>query len=110
MTRRCCIRNLFARAFTRPMRKAPPRVRPALEALEGRWVPSTIVVNNPTDTPVPGLIDLRQAVAMANTNVGDDTITFDQTVFKVPQTIALDPTLGQLELTDTTGATTIAGP
>ena len=31
-------------------------------------------------------------------------------MFKTPQTITLDPTLGQLELTDTTGTETITGP
>src|SRR5262249_28539822 len=38
------------------------------------------------------------------------TITFDKAVFKAPQTITLDPTLGQLELSDTSGKTTITGP
>jgi len=102
------IRNLFARPVNRPFCRAQFRARPALEVLEDRWVPSAIVVNNPTDTPVAGLIDLRQAIAMANTNVGDDTITFDKTVFNTPKTITLGGT--QLELTDTTGATTITGP
>ena len=86
------------------------RIRPTLMALEDRWLLSTIVVNNPTDTPVVGQIDLRQAIVMANTNGGDETIAFDSKVFKSPQTIALDPTLGQLELSDTTGTETIVGP
>jgi hypothetical protein len=85
-------------------------MRPTLMALEARSLLSTIVVNNPTDVPVMGQIDLRQAIAMANTNGGNETITFDKTVFNTPQTITLDPTLGQLELTDTTGTTTIVGP
>src|SRR5438874_10044090 len=106
MMMRSWIRNLFARSRT--IRKAPQRCRPALEVLEDRWVPSTIVVNNPTDTPVTGLIDLRQAIAQANTNGGAETITFDKTVFKTPQTINLNGT--QLELTDTTGTEAITGP
>ncbi len=69
---------------------------------------STIVVNNPTDMPVVGEIDLRQAIVQANTNGGVETITFDKTVFKTPQTISL--TGGQLELSDTTGTVTITGP
>ncbi len=54
MTMRSWIRNLFTRPATRSIRKAPPRFRPALETLEDRWVPSTIVVDNPTDAPRRG--------------------------------------------------------
>ena len=90
MMKRSWISNLFARPSTRTIRRAPRQVHLALEALEDRWVPSTIVVNNPSDTPVTGLIDLRQAIAMANTHVGDDQITFDKTVFNTPKTISLD--------------------
>ena len=108
MIKRSWIRNLFARPFTRTIRKSPRRIHLALEALEDRWVPSTIVVNNPTDIPVAGLIDLRQAIATANTNVGDDQITFDKTVFNTPKTILLGGS--QLDLSDTTGTTTITGP
>ena len=46
------------------------RMRPTLMALEDRRLLSTIVVNNPTDTPVVGQIDLRQAISLANTNGG----------------------------------------
>src|SRR5216683_3691475 len=108
MMKRSWIRQLFARPVTRTIRKAPHRARPALEALEDRCVPSTIVVNNPTDTPVFGEIDLRQAIVQANTTGGDQTIVFDQTVFSTPQTITLAGT--QLELSDTTGTETITGP
>src|SRR5262249_15907987 len=86
------------------------RMRPTLMTLEDRRLLSTIVVNNPTDTPVVGQIDLRQAIALANTNGGAEPISFDSTVFKTPQTIALNPTLGQLELSDTTGTEAIVGP
>ena len=82
--------------------------RPTLMALEDRRLLSTIVVNNPTDTPVPGEIDLRQAIGQANWNGGAETITFDKTVFKTPQTITLSGT--QLELSDKTGTETITGP
>src|SRR5262249_29838539 len=100
-------RNLFARPAIRPIRKAPHRFRPALEVLESRWVPS-IVVNNPTDTPVAGETDLREAIAQANAAGGDETITFDPGVFASHQTIAL--LHGQLVLTDTTGTEAIIGP
>ena len=83
-------------------------MRPTLLALEERALLSTIVVNNPTDTPVAGQIDLRQAIVQANTNGGNETITFDKTVFMTPQTITLSGT--QLELSDTTGTETITGP
>src|SRR5262245_16332896 len=84
------------------------RMRPTLMAPENRRLPSTIVVNNPHDTPVAGQMDLRQAIAQANSNGGDETIVFDKTVFKTPQTITL--TGIQLDLTDTTGTETITGP
>src|SRR5580658_11270908 len=82
------------------------RMRPTLLELEARTLLSTIVVNNPTDTPVAGETDLRQAIVLANTNGGTETITFDKKVFATPQTINLDPDLAQLELSDTTGAVT----
>jgi hypothetical protein len=84
------------------------RVRPTLTALEDRRLMSTIIVNNPTDTPIVGQIDLRQAIAQANFNGGNETITFDKKVFKTPQTITLSGT--QLELNDTTGTETITAP
>jgi hypothetical protein len=76
-------------------------------ALEGRTLLSTIVVNNPTDTPVANQIDLRQAIAQANSDGGGDTIVFSS-LFDTPQTITL--TGGQLELSGTTSPTTITGP
>src|SRR5271167_2462736 len=86
------------------------RLRPTLLALEERSLLSTIVVNNPTDTPVAGETDLRQAIVLANTNGGTETITFDKKVFATPQTISLNPALAPLELSDTTGPVTITGP
>src|SRR5262245_32780056 len=49
MTLRSWIRQLFARPATRPIRKAPARCRPALEALEDRLTPAY-----PAFTPRPG--------------------------------------------------------
>src|SRR5262249_23491499 len=63
---------------------------------------------NPTDTHVAGQTDLREAIAQANANAGPDTIVFDSTVFSTAKTITLGGS--QLELSDTTGATTITGP
>ena len=85
----------------RKLRRAKQQVRPVVETLEDRTLPSNIVVNNPTDTPVAGETDLRQAIAQANANGGNETITFDPAVFATAQTITLNGT--QLELTDTIG-------
>ena len=57
-------------------------------------------MNNPTDTPVAGETDLRQAITLANSIAGAATITFDPTVFATPQTITLGGT--QLALSNTT--------
>ena len=76
--------------------------------LESRLLLTAIVVNNPTDIPVAGQIDLRQAIAQANANGGNETITFKSNVFATPQTIHLAGT--QLELSDTTGTETITAP
>ena len=84
------------------------RMRPTVLALEDRSLLSTIVVNNPTDTPVAGQTDLRQAIDQANTTGGNQTIVFDKTVFMTPQTITLK--VGQLELSDASGTETITGP
>jgi hypothetical protein len=101
------MRNLFARPPGQcTIRKRPPRVRPALEVLEHRTVPSTFTVTNLLDDGSVG--SLRWAVGQANATGGDETIDFDPTVFATPQTITLSGT--QLELTDTTGAETITGP
>jgi hypothetical protein len=110
MTKRSWLRNLFSRPVVRPVRKAPYRDRPALEVLEGRWVPSTFTVNSTGDTGTgAGLFgDLRYCVNQTNGAGGDQTITFDPTVFATPQTITLSGT--QLELKDTTGTETITGP
>src|SRR5262245_62263012 len=81
MTMRSWLRHMFARPVTRPIRKAPRRSRPAVEALEDRCVPANILVTNPTDTPVAGQTTLRQAVAQATTTNGDDTIRFDPAAF-----------------------------
>ncbi len=52
-----------------------------------------------------GLTSLREAIAYANTHPGDDTITFDPSL--AGQTITLAN--GPLELSDTSGTTTITG-
>jgi hypothetical protein len=87
------------------MRKRTQRARPTLQALEDRLLPSFTVTNLLDDGSVGSL---RWAVNQVNATGGSQTIDFDSTVFNTPQTITL--TGSQLELTDTTGTETIAGP
>ena len=63
------LRSLEARRLLSRARRRQPwrRRRPLLEALEDRRLLATIVVNNPTDTPVTGQTDLREAIALAAT-------------------------------------------
>ena len=75
------------------------RMRPTVVALEDRKLLSTFVVNNPTDTPIVGETDLRQAIASANSTMGANTITFDSTVFATPKTITLGGTPARAERT-----------
>ncbi len=59
-------------------RRPRPAVRPTLEVMEVRTMLSTIVVNTLADpaTPTPGVISLREAIAQAASNSGDQTISF----------------------------------
>ena len=50
------------------------RTRPTLLALEDAASLSTFTVNNPTDSPIAGETDLRQAIGLANTAGGAKTI------------------------------------
>src|SRR2546423_8087671 len=70
------IRNLFLRSVTRPMRKKPPQVRLALEALEDRCVPSTLKVTSSADD-VSLNHTLRYAVAHAQSG---DTILLTEDI------------------------------
>ncbi len=77
----------------------------------GSMFPS-LVVNTTSDSLFPGtgLLSLPEAVAFANLvdSAGLATITFNQQVFAMPQTITLTGT--QLELSNTSEAETITGP
>ena len=106
MTTRSSSRKLFTRPVARTIRKAPRRARLAMEELEDRVCLSTFTVTNTLDDGSTG--SLRWAIGQADATGGADTINFDGTVFSTAQTIPLGGT--QLELSDTTGATTITGP
>jgi hypothetical protein len=71
---------------------------------------SALLVNTTADgSRVPyGKLDLRGAVNLAGVLSGGQTISFDPSVFARAQTITL--TSGQLELKNTSGTQTIAGP
>jgi hypothetical protein len=103
MTAQSWIRSLFARRVTRLIRKRAHCASPTLQALEDRLLPSFTVTNLLDDGSVGSL---RWAVGQANST--NETINFDPTVFKTPQTITL--TGSQLELANTTGTETIQGP
>jgi fibronectin-binding autotransporter adhesin len=85
-------------------RRGRLRLRPAVLALEGRALLSTLTVINTSDSG-PG--SLRAAISQADQDGGGDTIVFSS-MFDTPQTITL--TGGQLELTGTEAGTTITGP
>jgi hypothetical protein len=77
---------------SRKRRGAPhkrPTLRPTLEALEGRWVPSTLTVLNNLDS---GAGSLRADVAAAHSG---DQIVFAKSVH------AITLTSGELALTKT---------
>jgi hypothetical protein len=80
------------------------RLRPTVMVLESRALLSTVTVSNTNDS---GSGSLRAAVSQANADGGGDTIVFSS-LFNTTQTITL--TGGQLELTGSTGTTTIQGP
>jgi hypothetical protein len=66
-----------------PSPRRPPRFRPRLEELEGRWVPSTLTVTSPAGSG-PG--SLPDTVSTANSG---DSIVFDRTAFAGQTTITL---------------------
>lgn len=92
MTMRSWIRDLFNRPGPRPFRKALHRIRPFLEALEDRWVPSTYTVTNILDD---GIGSLRWAIGQANGASEASIIDFEPSVFNTNfQTIRVQGSTG----------------
>lgn len=85
---------------------------PTIEPLEPRNLFSTYVVNTAADSidSDPATTSLREAVTAANSNAGPDTIAFAPAVFPSNTTKTILLTRGVLQLTDTTGLTSIQGP
>src|SRR5581483_2442291 len=83
-----------------------------LETLEQRLMLSTYTVNTLSDdaNQPAGLLTLRQAVVAANANPGDDLITFDPSMLAAGALNTITLSNGEIDLTDTTGSTTIQGP
>jgi Domain of unknown function (DUF4214) len=85
------------------------RTRLNCTVLEDRTTPANFVVDLAIDQDngnvVAGDVSLREAIKLANTTTGADTITFSPTVFNSPKTMVL--TLGRINITD---SLTITGP
>ena len=90
------------------IRKSNRRVRRLrLETLEMRRVLAALSVTTAADVvdENDSVISLREAIELANSSIGPDTITFDPAVFGPESEI--DLLLGQLDITD---SVTITGP
>jgi hypothetical protein len=76
MTKRSCIRNMFARRRTRPINRKGNCGQLAVKLLEQRLVPTTFVVTNTGDS---GTGSLRQAILNSNASGSPATIDFNIT-------------------------------
>jgi hypothetical protein len=87
------------------------RLRPGVLELEQRRLLATFTATSTAETLTDGLPTvgtLRWAISLANSPLGANTVDFDPNDFSSHQTIRV--TLGQLELTGTSGLETIPGP
>ncbi len=97
---------------TRSFRSRRPRNACSLEPLEPRIVLSTPYVVNTFADIATGSGDsgsLRYVLGLANSDPNGSSITFSS-LFDTPRTIALDSTLGPLNLSESVGTETIQGP
>ena len=86
------------------------KARPALELLEVRRLMAIVVNTTLDETVANATTSLREAVAQADANPGDDTITFDPTVFDSGSLHTITLTQGEMEIAATDGKVTIQGP
>src|SRR4051794_14761330 len=79
--------RLLGRAPTGPIRtpRKPAPFRPALQSLEDRLVPATIVVTTLADVVnnADHVVSLREAINQANATPGPDTIRLQAGVYKI---------------------------
>src|SRR5262249_40393540 len=89
------------------------QMRACFDVLESRQLFSTFTVTSTGDVTNAGdgVTTLREAIVAANAHSGPDNIVFSASVFPAgsTKTITLG-SAGQVELSDTSGATTITGP
>ena len=95
-------RRLFSKSQNRKARRAYPR--PQLLQLENRIVPTNFQVTSLADTLTGGT--LREAIDLANSTAGNDTITFASSLFsggagtitllteQLPQILSASDTVG----------------
>jgi fibronectin-binding autotransporter adhesin len=102
--------RLFPTSPSSRIRRSRRARRLGCEALEARQLLSSFAVNEFNVDSATTSGSLRWALTQATTTPGNNTVTFDPTVFSVPRTITL--TAGELSLSDTntSGGVTVTGP
>jgi streptogramin lyase len=96
MTSRSWIRRLFPRT-PRTVRKAPPRIRLHLEALEGRLVPTNVTL-----VPVPNQSNGEGLAVSLPVTASGDLLTYSAT--GLPQGLSIDGSTGRISGTVSVGA------
>jgi hypothetical protein len=102
--------RLFPTSPSSRIRRTRRALRLACEALEARQLLSGFTVNEFNVDSATTSGSLRWAITQSTATPGNNTVTFDPTVFDVPRTITLSA--GVLNLTDTNASSslTVAGP
>jgi hypothetical protein len=102
--------RLFPTSPSSRIRRSRRARRLGCETLEVRQLLSSFTVNEFNVDSATTSGSLRWALTQATTTPGNNTVTFDPTVFNVPRTITL--TAGELSLSDTntSGGVTVTGP
>jgi hypothetical protein len=90
--------------------KIMSRARTSFESLEVRRLLAFVVNTTLDETDVNDTTSLREAIALATANVGDDHITFDNSVFAAPGFYQLTLSLGELSYISSSGTLFIDAP